>query len=328
MTDWVHCNTCFSLLGSGKRFLLTSCGHIYCNDCATGSEMNCQICGNSCTTIHLTTQMKPDVEIYFMDPQDLLKKYMKQLQQIINFQNSHRMRLSAYFKKEILKIKKLKEECKINFSNLKELEKQNISLTAENSYLKQLLSSKHKSNNMMDAHSSNNSFTDNMKSDSNTQKNYSKSFSSLQFQKSSNMLEMFNGQRTSMPARVTVRTPPVNGHIGIVPIGTPQSCTSVINQSISPSFSNLSVPKIFKETNIYLSPTSSPSSQYSNRTPINQNTIRHSGLTQDFSGKMSLSPSSSKHLTMVHKPIQLKPEFRHPGLIRKAKVSPYSPDEE
>ncbi|XP_023216853.1 probable E3 SUMO-protein ligase RNF212 isoform X2 [Centruroides sculpturatus] len=102
MTDWVHCNTCFSLLGSGKRFLLTSCGHIYCNDCATGSQMNCQICGNSCTTIHLTTQMKPDVEIYFMDPQDLLKKYMKQLQQIINFQTGHRMRLSAYFRKEFL----------------------------------------------------------------------------------------------------------------------------------------------------------------------------------------------------------------------------------
>ncbi|XP_023244463.1 uncharacterized protein LOC111642359 [Centruroides sculpturatus] len=118
------------------------------------------------------------------------------------------------------------------------------------------------------------------------------------------------------------------GMQGIVPVGTPQSHTSVINQSLSPPFLNLSTPKMLKERNIYLSPTSSPSSQCSNRTPVNQNTIRHSGLTQDFSGKMSLSPSSSKHLTMIHKPIQLKPEFRHPGLIRKAKVSPYSPDNE
>ena len=38
MADWVHCNVCFRQPGDGKKFLLTSCGHIYCDKCISGMK--------------------------------------------------------------------------------------------------------------------------------------------------------------------------------------------------------------------------------------------------------------------------------------------------
>ena len=39
MADWVHCNNCFVRPGGGKRFSLTNCGHIYCEDCVRGEQI-------------------------------------------------------------------------------------------------------------------------------------------------------------------------------------------------------------------------------------------------------------------------------------------------
>lgn len=36
--DWVHCNSCFVQPGSSsKKFFLTSCGHVFCQDCIQGT---------------------------------------------------------------------------------------------------------------------------------------------------------------------------------------------------------------------------------------------------------------------------------------------------
>ena len=38
--DWVHCNMCFVQPGaSNKKFLLTSCGHVFCTDCLQGKPV-------------------------------------------------------------------------------------------------------------------------------------------------------------------------------------------------------------------------------------------------------------------------------------------------
>jgi len=33
MADWVHCNLCFKQPGGERKFSLTNCGHIYCEEC-------------------------------------------------------------------------------------------------------------------------------------------------------------------------------------------------------------------------------------------------------------------------------------------------------
>ncbi|CAB4012111.1 Hypothetical predicted protein [Paramuricea clavata] len=44
-------------------------------------------------------KLKPDVEMYFMDPADLLKKQLKPYFQVLEFQKSHRKRLAAHYQK-------------------------------------------------------------------------------------------------------------------------------------------------------------------------------------------------------------------------------------
>ena len=89
--DWVHCNTCFVQPGNGsKKFFLTSCGHVFCQDCIQGRNLRlrlqyyespdclfqfntldisqpffflastsqkCVVCRSSCTVIPLTSNV-------------------------------------------------------------------------------------------------------------------------------------------------------------------------------------------------------------------------------------------------------------------------------
>lgn len=36
--DWINCNACFIQPGNGRKFHLTSCGHIYCDGCVYESK--------------------------------------------------------------------------------------------------------------------------------------------------------------------------------------------------------------------------------------------------------------------------------------------------
>lgn len=36
--DWIHCNNCFSQLDPGITLHLTSCGHMFCNNCLENGE--------------------------------------------------------------------------------------------------------------------------------------------------------------------------------------------------------------------------------------------------------------------------------------------------
>lgn len=92
--DWIHCNACIRQPSSekGRKFLLTSCGHIYCNNCVeAGTKPACRVCNTACTTIQLTSQMAPNIQHYFSDPEDLMRKAM----QVFTFQRGHRQRLLA-----------------------------------------------------------------------------------------------------------------------------------------------------------------------------------------------------------------------------------------
>ncbi|KAG1650932.1 RING finger protein 212B [Nymphon striatum] len=81
MADWIHCNKCFvkPTRELKRKFMLTSCSHMFCDQCLL--EKKCHICKATCNVIVLSQQMKPDVEIFFKDPSQQLKK----LTQVINF---------------------------------------------------------------------------------------------------------------------------------------------------------------------------------------------------------------------------------------------------
>ncbi|XP_049788440.1 zip homologous protein 2-like isoform X1 [Schistocerca cancellata] len=110
--DWIHCNSCYTQPSEirERKFLLTSCGHIYCSEClkSTILQQKCGVCGNQYTTTQLTSKMRPDVQEYFTSPDEFLNKLI----QILAFQNGHRMRMIAHLKALDHKYKTAKQEIK------------------------------------------------------------------------------------------------------------------------------------------------------------------------------------------------------------------------
>ncbi|GIY83779.1 putative E3 SUMO-protein ligase RNF212 [Caerostris extrusa] len=138
--DWIHCNNCFSVPDSEKNFYLTSCGHIYCRDCEEQcARTQCKLCGNQCSTILLSSSLKPDVQIYFTDPFEILKKELKVVHQVSEFQKNHRARFQAYQRKQLKKFKAVKEDFRKLLKNLKDLHGERKKLTQENEALKKYI---------------------------------------------------------------------------------------------------------------------------------------------------------------------------------------------
>ncbi|RZF36136.1 hypothetical protein LSTR_LSTR013632 [Laodelphax striatellus] len=102
--DWVHCNSCAVQPNENSRkllFRLTSCGHIFCQNCLKTDSMEaCQYCkAKDVTTIELSPQIKPEIKMFFDDPQDLLT----QLTKTIEFQKGHRVRFIQLLKHKVEK---------------------------------------------------------------------------------------------------------------------------------------------------------------------------------------------------------------------------------
>ncbi|KAL3860727.1 hypothetical protein ACJMK2_010812 [Sinanodonta woodiana] len=139
MGEWFHCNTCFIQPGEGIMFHLTSCGHIYCEKCLkqTSGE-RCCMCSSQYTAMMLTTEMKPEVEVYFTEPLDLVNKNLKclkQLIQVIDFQMNHRKRFFSHLK-DMMSL--LHAHCVRANQDITEI----IKLREENSYLRRLVHEK------------------------------------------------------------------------------------------------------------------------------------------------------------------------------------------
>ncbi|XP_074615954.1 E3 ubiquitin-protein ligase RNF212B-like [Acropora palmata] len=226
MADWVHCNSCFVRPSGGKRFSLTNCGHIYCEECLRANPNHCAMCNRACNSIVLSSQMKQEVEMYFTDPADLSKKYHSQLSQVMEFQKSHRQRLAAANEKKVLAAEMLRQK----MSRLQDFEREIAVLREENSYLKRLLASN--SSKPGTPHNCRNSPGLIPMKRGRTPSPTSSQYSSASpygrtppnsSQKENKGLHQWQNQVLRTPAgptRLSVRTPPCNGYMGTVK-GTP-----------------------------------------------------------------------------------------------------------
>uniref|UniRef100_A0A915BT02 RING-type domain-containing protein n=2 Tax=Parascaris univalens TaxID=6257 RepID=A0A915BT02_PARUN len=97
MSDWLHCNVCLRLPReeTDVPFFFTSCGHVLCGKCSNREHVGkCRVCGLSSTLLQIDRNMRSDVQIFFRDPKDLVKRYVDNVIAVLDFQNGHRSRLN------------------------------------------------------------------------------------------------------------------------------------------------------------------------------------------------------------------------------------------
>ncbi|KAJ2950939.1 hypothetical protein O0L34_g5311 [Tuta absoluta] len=126
--DWIHCNKCFSQLEPGITLHLTSCGHMFCNKCLENGtkESTCIVCRAPCSIMKLVPDMNPEIQDYFTEPEEIIKKSCEVLQ----FQRQHRRRLLSYLLQSTKKfytarteLRRMTELCQKQHHQLKEYQK-------------------------------------------------------------------------------------------------------------------------------------------------------------------------------------------------------------
>ncbi|NXP00812.1 RN212 ligase, partial [Certhia brachydactyla] len=106
MAVLAFCNSCLCHPRSATpRFCLTSCGHVLCEVCLQkGKKDECLICRSACRTLVLSKEVSPDIQSLFMRVDTLNKKYSKEISQVSEFQEKHRKQFLAYHKQKIAKL--------------------------------------------------------------------------------------------------------------------------------------------------------------------------------------------------------------------------------
>ncbi|VDD85911.1 unnamed protein product [Enterobius vermicularis] len=121
MSDWLHCNICVRLPTSSENvpFFLTSCGHIICQQCLEKSGVSsCQVCQKAMHVLEINRLLRPEHQMYFRNPKELLETYVKNINSVLDFQAHHRSRLMkarqdhVIFRKALAEKADLAEEVK------------------------------------------------------------------------------------------------------------------------------------------------------------------------------------------------------------------------
>ncbi|XP_066979895.1 probable E3 SUMO-protein ligase RNF212 isoform X2 [Macrobrachium rosenbergii] len=125
--DWINCNTCCRQPGDERerKFVLSSCGHIFCDVCLmqADSQGKCIVCKKECQFMQLSSKMKPDAEVFFLEPGELLKRQFTQINRLLDFQKEHRTRLVSFHRRILQKYKDLQKQYAAVTSRVQELDK-------------------------------------------------------------------------------------------------------------------------------------------------------------------------------------------------------------
>ncbi|XP_076331170.1 E3 ubiquitin-protein ligase RNF212B-like isoform X1 [Tachypleus tridentatus] len=303
MTDWIHCNSCYNLPKSGKNFSLTNCGHIYCSDClykCAGDR--CIVCGSPCRSIQLSSEMKPDLQMYFLDPLIQLKR----IQQIFEFQHSQQVRLMKFWRDQVEKISSFKDCFQKMERKLMNFKRDNATLQEENHILRKKLIQNDLRKSFTDTSEGITESPRQLNGTSSSETHVARNFyknTDISASRSSEAYcvagtefndHQYSGQvRKPSPSviagRLTLRTPPSGGRMGHIP--------------------------------------GSPIYHGNSKTPVNQRNQGSLNASQLMCQQQSLTGSahSLKSGQTERNQIRLPFDFKSRNLIRKAKVSPYSP---
>ncbi|XDV27770.1 hypothetical protein PO909_031253 [Leuciscus waleckii] len=117
--NWFHCNNCF--VREGKKFVVSSCGHIFCENCVNARQ--CRVCHVNCNYLHISDQMKPQEKMFFKDPVKLVQTRLEHIGQIANFQKRQKERVIAFLRSRSAelerKLKEVRDQCYRQVSELK-----------------------------------------------------------------------------------------------------------------------------------------------------------------------------------------------------------------
>uniref|UniRef100_A0A914DTW0 RING-type domain-containing protein n=1 Tax=Acrobeloides nanus TaxID=290746 RepID=A0A914DTW0_9BILA len=103
-----------------------NCGHICCTKCVEKGMMAtyCYVCKKPITLIEINSRMKDDVKNFFLDPRELMKQSLKDLNKVHEFQNKNLRRLNTNREEKLKQMNRLAEEYKKARSKNSELEKE------------------------------------------------------------------------------------------------------------------------------------------------------------------------------------------------------------
>lgn len=237
MGDWLHCNTCYKQPGDGRGYFLTNCGHLYCEGCQSkGWLENCLLCGtNKPSALKLTSKLTPPVDSYFAEPIKMLKQIYSEIKQVLatmEFQHHQRKRYVSQLQKIVSNQREIvdKHERELK-SRIREkfdiMDRENTKLKEENSYLKRLLNDK-SNGSLMRSPSAYDKYRYN---NSPGQKGYGSPSGLHQISRSSSTSSIHkkispgSGLTMVTSGRVSVRTPPSGGRMGVIPQSTPSPLT-------------------------------------------------------------------------------------------------------
>ncbi|KAB1282703.1 putative E3 SUMO-protein ligase RNF212, partial [Camelus dromedarius] len=115
MASWVFCNRCFQQPRGASCFSLTSCGHVYCDDCLRKGKVEAAF----------LSQTDSDIRALFLGIDGLCRKYSMETSQVSEFQEKHRRRLLAFYGE---KISSLEESLRKSALQLEQLQREDLRL--------------------------------------------------------------------------------------------------------------------------------------------------------------------------------------------------------
>ncbi|KAK9511377.1 hypothetical protein O3M35_000043 [Rhynocoris fuscipes] len=93
---WVFCTKCFNKpsQSSRRKFLITSCSHVFCDHCANIDDSQCPRCQAACRMIFINNEMPDEVKDVFLDVTEKVNMVFKAME----FQEWHRARLLNHYR--------------------------------------------------------------------------------------------------------------------------------------------------------------------------------------------------------------------------------------